>query len=125
MGTLGILDFLSHYDEREANYVFSLCAVKAPFTEMTQEFFSFHNEKTWKKNVPKHSMTEEDMVRDYSYALVEVLDSEWSIIIDSVFFADGHVKGEHPTLEKTSILRLDQKIKVLPDPHEYTFLEFN
>jgi hypothetical protein len=74
METVGILDFLRHYDELEANYVFSLCAVKAPFIEMTQEFFSFHDQKAWKKNVPKHSMTEEDMVRDYSYALVEVLN---------------------------------------------------
>jgi hypothetical protein len=92
MKKVGILDFLNHYDEREADYVFSLCAVKAPFIEMAREFFSFHSEKTWEKNVPKHLMTEQDMLRDYSYALVEVLDSEWSIVVESVFFADGTVK---------------------------------
>jgi hypothetical protein len=104
METVGILDFLKHYDELEQDYVFSLFAVKAPFAEVTREFFSFHDNKTWKKNVPTHLMTEQDMVRDYSYALIEVRDSEWSIVVESVFYADGNIKEAQAISERLQTL---------------------
>lgn len=91
MSNLGISDFFDMFDDREADINFSLYAVKAPFQEVTQAFFEFHNKMAWDKDVPKRLITEDD-VEDLSYALVEILDSEWVIVLEAVFIPEGDIK---------------------------------
>jgi hypothetical protein len=92
MAMKGILDFLEMFDNHETDPSFACYAVKAPFTDVTQKFFARHDCMMREQNAPKHQKTDDMLVDDTygSYAVVEVLDSEWTIVLESVFDSDGN-----------------------------------
>jgi hypothetical protein len=80
----GMSDFIEFMNKGQREWLFLV--VSRPVKEVAQSFASYHHVQEWDTNTKKRIIKEDDYI-DLAVPIIEILNSEWSVILRELYGA--------------------------------------